>query len=74
MHFVLIWFICGIIAAMIGSKNGETGLAFLMGVLFGPFGFLFVILSKGNRRNCPYCMEIVHKNARLCPHCRKDLS
>lgn len=31
------------------------------------------ILEKNHRKECPYCMEIVKSQARVCKHCNKDL-
>jgi len=72
MTFVLIWLFCGVVAGMIGSKKGEGCGAFLIGVLFGPFGILFALLSKGNRRACPHCKELIHKDATVCPKCQRE--
>lgn len=68
------WMVCGLIAALIGSTKGEGCLAFILGCFFGPLGILFAILSSGDRRPCPYCAEKIQKKARLCPHCRTQLS
>ena len=74
MPFVMIWLLCGIVAAMIGQKKGEGCMAFIIGVLFGPFGILFALLSKGNRVTCPHCRETVHKDATVCPHCQREIA
>ena len=74
MGFVLIWLLCGVAAAMIGNQKGEGCGAFIIGVLFGPFGILFAILSKGNRKVCPFCKERIHKDAIACPKCQRDLT
>jgi len=58
---------------MIGSKKGEGVSAFLLGLLFGPFGILLALFSKGNRITCPHCRELVHKDATVCPNCQKYL-
>lgn len=65
---------CAVTAAMIGAGKGEGGGAFLAGFLFGPFGILWALLSKGNRRACPSCMKLLHKDALICPHCRTSRS
>jgi len=71
---IVIWFLCGIVAAMIGGKKGEGCAALIVGVIFGPFGIVFAILSKGNRKTCPYCKELVHKDASVCPYCQGDIA
>jgi len=73
MVYVLLWLSCAIIAAVIGNRKGEAGSGFLIGLLFGPFGVLFALLSSGNRKPCPHCKELIHKKAEVCPHCRTPL-
>lgn len=70
---MLIWLLCGAIAGAIGNAKGEGGLGCLTGLIFGPFGILFAIISSGDRVNCPFCQEKIKKKATVCPHCRKDL-
>jgi len=67
------WFICAIVGGMIGERKGETLAGFLFGLLFGPLGILIEVFSKGNRMACPYCKELVHPDATVCPHCQKDI-
>lgn len=73
MEWVGLWILCGIIAAMIGSKKGEGCLAFILGVILGPFGILIALFSTGNRIQCPYCKELIHKDANVCPHCQREV-
>lgn len=70
---ILIWFLCGIVACMIGAGKGEGCLSFIVGFLLGPFGILIAIFSKGDRETCPYCKELVHKDAIVCKHCGRNL-
>lgn len=74
MDWVVIWFICGIISAMIGSRKGEGCGAFIIGVLLGPFGILITIFSKGNRKECPFCKELIHREATVCPNCQREVA
>jgi len=73
MEWLLIWLICGVIAAAIASKKGEGCAGFILGLLLGPFGILFAILSSGNRKPCPFCKEMIHKDATVCPRCQKEM-
>jgi hypothetical protein len=73
LDWLLIWFICGIISAVIGSRKGEGCAAFIIGVLLGPFGILFAIFSKGNRKVCSFCKELIHREATVCPHCQREV-
>lgn len=74
MEFVVIWFICGIIAAAIGSSKGEGFVGFIIGFILGPLGIIAAILSSGNRKRCPYCKEFINRKATKCPKCQSDLT
>lgn len=74
MEFVIFWFICGLIAAAIGSSKGEGCVGFIIGLILGPLGILAALLSKGNRVRCPYCREYIDKKATKCPKCQSDLN
>jgi len=74
MEIALLWIICAVIAAAIGSRKGEAGSGFLIGLVLGPFGILFALLSSGDRVPCPHCKERIHKKAEICPHCRTPLA
>lgn len=58
---------------MIGAKKGEGGEGFIVGVLLGPFGILFALFSKGDRKTCPHCRELIHRAATVCSHCQRDV-
>lgn len=70
---VVAWMICAIIAAAIGNTKGEAGLGCLFGFLLGPIGILIMVLSAGDRVPCPFCKEMMKRDARLCPHCRSAI-
>jgi len=36
MTALVVWILCGVIAAIIGAKKGEGCLAFIAGILLGP--------------------------------------
>lgn len=46
-----------------------------------PLHLIFTAVSEGSRGtriprthiHCPWCQEPVHKEATICPHCRKEL-
>lgn len=90
MEFILIWIICGVIAAAIGSSNGENGCSwFGIGIILGPLGVILSFFAKGKEQKerekakkgyssiykvCPMCAEIIKKEAIVCKHCGSNLS
>lgn len=73
MSYVAIWLLCGIVSAMIGARKGEGCGGFIVGILLGPFGILISLFSKGNRKTCPHCKELIHEDAKVCSHCQRDV-
>lgn len=83
MELLLIWFLFGIISAVVASNKGRSGFAwFLIGVLLGPFGLLFALvvskdtealdrasLSSGELKRCYHCAELIKREAIKCRHC-----
>ena len=67
------WLLCALIGAMIGREKGETSAGFILGLVLGPIVLLIILLSKGNKRVCPYCKEYINKDATRCSKCQKDL-
>ena len=68
----IIWCLFGIVTAIIARNKGESIVtSFLAGMLLGPFGILIVLFVSGKK--CPYCMSKIHREAIVCPKCRKDI-
>jgi hypothetical protein len=62
LAFIVVWVICGIVAAMIGQSKGlNVGTSFLWGVILGVFGVAIVALQKPG---APAGMQ-----ALKCPRC-----
>jgi hypothetical protein len=73
MEFIGFWLLCGIVAAMIGRRKGAGCVGFVVGLILGPIGIIIALVMKGNRKACPFCKELVNRDATVCPHCQKDI-
>ncbi len=73
MWIPFFWLLCVIAAAIIGARHDRAGTGLVLGALFGPFGILFALVLRGNRRECPHCRELMHEEATACPHCQRDV-
>ena len=48
MEWVIFWMLCGVVSAVIGhAKGGNVGLAFVLGLILGPFGILLALFTTG---------------------------
>ncbi|MDV8008633.1 hypothetical protein [Rhodococcus sp. IEGM 1318] len=60
-----IWFLCGVIAAVIASwKDRSQGGFFVLGFLFGPIGILVAVLAASGTPPAPKGTRAV-----VCPRC-----
>lgn len=89
MEYFIIWLSFGIVAAIIASSKGRSvGGWFFLGMLFGPFslvvGFLPSMPSvtedrtqqigeSGVYKKCPFCAEVVKREAVKCKHCGSEI-
>jgi hypothetical protein len=85
--WVVFWASCSILCSVIANKKGrdEAGW-FLLGVLIGPFAILFALAARedkqllenrqlrtGRVRKCPFCAELIKREAVVCRHCGNDM-
>lgn len=81
--FVLVAVI-GLIPAAIASQKGHSFLAWW---IFGALLFIVALpmaliakpnetslVSRGEARQCPYCAELIKREARVCRYCQRDVS
>lgn len=73
---IFFWLLFGaLIGALAAQKRGFSMVAGVLGgMLLGPLLALLMFFVSGDRTKCPHCAELIKKEAKLCPHCRSDLT
>lgn len=73
MWIIPAFIVCAVIGAYVGERKGQGLIGAALGLFLGPFGLFTICVTKGNRYDCPWCMEWVHEKATVCPHCGRDI-
>lgn len=74
VNIIIFWLCCVLVTTMIGSTKGEGLWGFILGLFLGPVAVIIALFTKGNRQECPFCRELINKDATRCPRCTSEIS
>src|SRR5882724_9764189 len=88
MEWVVFWLLCAVVVAFLAHRKGRDAVRwFFIAVLISPLIAFIILLiapdlqkerekveAAALRAPCPFCSEPIMKTARICPHCRSDVT
>lgn len=74
MEIAFFWLAFGIIGYLIGSAKERGISGVLLGIFFGPLGWLIIFLMKGNQIRCRSCYSWISPYAKICPKCQSAVA
>lgn len=84
--FIALWLILAIAVGVYASKKGRSAGGFiLLSLILSPLiGFIFALAADDHKnvvvqpneethKKCPYCAELILKDAKKCKHCGSEI-
>jgi hypothetical protein len=79
-----LWFLFAAVPAILAYQKGRSAVGwFVLALVISPLlALLFVAVlpnlyerrERASRTPCPFCKELIKRDAVRCPHCRSDLA
>ncbi|MDO9289499.1 MAG: zinc ribbon domain-containing protein [Thermodesulfovibrionales bacterium] len=78
LRYVILLAIAGIVGSIIAIRKGRSPMVWFFLCAIVPLLIAVIIVlpplaSKGYTKRCPYCAEIIKKDAIVCKHCGREL-
>ncbi len=89
LGIIILWALLSVVVGVYADKKGRSGIGFgFLSIITSPLiGFIIAWLvssdnaaieqsaiTKGEVRKCPACAELVKVEAKICKHCRSELT